>query len=69
MFFIESRLRKNNPEAKKKALQISKVIEKELFLFSGIFLSLAKRLGREGAYEFFKTKVMNEIAKTSMASL
>lgn len=34
-----------------------------------MFLALAKRLGRENAYEFFKTNVMNEIAKTSMALL
>lgn len=67
MFFIESRLRKNNPETKKKALQVSRVIEKELFTFSALYLALAKRLGREEAYEFFKTEVMNEIAKTSMA--
>ena len=67
MFFIELRLRKNNPETKKKALQISKVIEKELFTFSALYLALAKRLGREEAYEFFKTEVMYEIAKTSMA--
>ena len=31
-----------------------------------MFLALAKRLGREEAYEFFKTRVMNEIAQTSM---
>ena len=67
MFFIERRLRKDNPETKKKALQVSKVIEKELFTFSALYLALAKRLGREEAYEFFKTEVMYEIAKTSMA--
>ena len=67
MFFIELRLRKNNPETKKKALQVSKVIEKELFTFSALYLALAKRMGREEAYEFFKTDVMYEIAKTSMA--
>lgn len=68
-FTNQLKLKKEYPEARRKAAAISKVIEKELFLFSGIFLALAKRLGREGAYEFFKTKVMNEIAKTSMASI
>jgi 2-dehydropantoate 2-reductase len=67
MFLIEFRLRKNNPETKKKALQISKVIEKELFTFSALYLALARRLGREEAYDFFKTEVMYKIAKTSMA--
>ena len=62
-------LKKEYPETRRKAAAISEIIEKELFMFSGMFLALAKRLGREGAYEFFKTKVMNEIAKTSMALL
>ncbi len=68
-FTNQIKLKKEYPETRRKAAAISEVIDKELFLFSGIFLALAKRLGREGAYEFFKTKVMNEIAKTSMASL
>lgn len=63
------RLKKDYPETRRKAAAISEVIEKELFIFSGIFLALANRLGREEAYEFFKTKMMNEIAKTSMASI
>ena len=68
--FINQRKLKNEyPETRKKAAAISEVIEKELFVFSGLFLALAKRLGREEAYEFFKTKVMNEIAKTSMAAI
>ena len=62
-------MKKEYPETRRKAVAISEIIEKELFIFSGMFLALAKRLGREGAYEFFKTKVMNEIAKTSMALL
>lgn len=66
-FINQIKLRKKHPEARRKAAAISKVIEKELFVFSGLFLALAKRLGREEAYEFFKTEVMNEIAKTSMA--
>lgn len=67
MFFIEFRLRKNNPQTKKKAHDISKVIEKELFTFSALYLALSKRLGRKEAYEFFKTEVMEKIALTSMA--
>ena len=69
MYFAQRRLKKDYPETQRKAAAISKIIEKELFIFSGMFLALAKRLGRENAYEFFKTKVMNEIAKTSMALL
>jgi hypothetical protein len=69
MYFIQRRLKKDHPETQRKAMVISKIIEKELFMFSGMFLALAKRLGRENAYEFFKNEVMNEIAKTSMALL
>jgi len=66
-FFNQLKLKKENPGTRRKAADISKIIEEELFTFSGMFLALAKRLGREEAYEFFKTEVMNEIAKTSMA--
>ena len=62
----ERRLRRDHPETRRKAAAISPIIEKELFTFSAIFLALAKRLGREEAYEFFKTRVMDEIAQTSM---
>jgi hypothetical protein len=62
----QRRLRRYHPETRRKAAAISELIEKELFTFSALFLALAKRLGREEAYEFFKTRVMNEIAQTSM---
>ena len=62
----QRRLRRDYPETGRKAAAISDIIEKELFTFSAMFLALAKRLGREEAYEFFKAKVMNEIAQTSM---
>ena len=62
----QRRLRRNHPETRRKAAAISEIIEKELFTFAAMFLALAKRLGREEAYEFFKTRVMNEIAQTSM---
>jgi hypothetical protein len=62
----QRRLRRDHPETRRKAAAISDIIEKELFTFSALFLALAKRLGREEAYEFFKTRVMNEIAQTSM---
>ena len=68
-FLNQLKLKKENPETRRNAADISKIIEKELFTFSGMFLALAKRLGREEAYEFFKTKVINEIAKTSVASI
>ena len=69
LFFFQRKLRKDYPDTLKKVSAMGEVMEKELFTFSGMFLALAKRLGRENAYEFFKTEVMNEIAKTSMASL
>jgi len=69
LYFIQRNLKRDNPETLAKVTAIGSVVEKELFLFSGMFLALAKRLGRENAYEFFKTQVMNEIAKTSMPFL
>ncbi|MFC1651221.1 L-2-amino-thiazoline-4-carboxylic acid hydrolase [Candidatus Latescibacterota bacterium] len=69
MYFNQRRLKKDYPETQKKVAAISNVMEKELFVFSGMYLALAKRLGREQAYEFFNVKVMNEIAKTSMGLL
>ena len=65
-FTMQRRLKKEHPETRRKVLAMSDVLEKELFIFSAVYLALSKRLGRESAYEFFKTKVMNEIAKTSM---
>lgn len=69
MYLFQSQLKRSNPVTRAKAKSISKAIEKELFVFSGLYLSLAKRLGRNEAYDFFKEEVMNEIAKTSMALL
>ncbi len=69
MFFLRGKLKKEHPKTRIKALAIGESLEKELFLFSAMYLALSKRLGRENAYEFFKTKVMNEIAKTSMGLL
>ena len=68
-FTNQMKLKKEYPETHRKAAAISEIIEKELFMFSGMFLALAKRLGRKKAYDFFKTEVMNEIAKTSMAAI
>ena len=62
----QRRLKRDHPETRRKAAAIGETVEKELFTFSALFLALAKRLGREEAYEFFKTRVMNEIAQTSM---
>ncbi len=63
------RLRREHPETRRKAAAISETIEKELFTFSALFLTLAKRLGRQEAYEFFKAEVMNKIAQTSMREI
>ena len=65
----QRRLRRDYPETRRKAAAISDIVEKELFTFSAMFVALAKRLGREEAYDFFKTRVMNEIAQTSMGML
>lgn len=65
-FFNHRLLKKDYPDTRKRAAAISDIVEKELFIFSGLFLALAKRLGRREAYEFFKTKVLDEIAKKSM---
>jgi hypothetical protein len=63
------RLRRDHPDTRRRAAAISEIIEKELFTFSALFLALAKRLGREEASEFFKTRVMDELAQTSMGYL
>ena len=65
----QRRLRREYPEARRRAAAISDVIETELFTFSALFLALAKRLGREDAYEFFVAKVMNEMAPISMGQI
>lgn len=63
---LQRRLRRDHPETQRKAAAISETIEQELFTFAALFLALAKRLGREEAYEFFKTRVMNELAQISI---
>ena len=68
-FFNNIRLRKRYPEVQKEIAEINKTLEKELFVFSGLFLALAKRLGREEAYEFFNTKVINDMAKISIPAI
>ncbi|KAA3612014.1 MAG: hypothetical protein D8M58_19905 [Calditrichaeota bacterium] len=67
--FNNLRLRKQYPEVQKEIAEINKTLEKELFVFSGLFLALAKRLGRKEAYEFFKTKVINDMAKISILAI
>lgn len=68
-YLIQRRLRRDFPETRDKAAEISKAIEKELFALSGTFLALAKRLGRNEACEFLKNKVIYELAPTSMSFL
>ncbi len=69
MFFIARKLKKEHPETRKKAAALGKATEKEFFTFSALFLAMAKRLGRENTYEYFKTEVINEISKISMPAL
>ncbi|MFC1693008.1 L-2-amino-thiazoline-4-carboxylic acid hydrolase [Candidatus Latescibacterota bacterium] len=68
-YFLHRRLKIEHPETLKKAIALGKVVESELFIFSAMYLALAKRLGRKEAYDFFKIEIMNEIAKISMPSL
>lgn len=63
---IQRKLRKDHPETQRKAAAMGSTNEKELFMFSALYLALAKRLGRQEAYEFFKAEFINELAKTSM---
>ena len=67
--FNNFRLRKQYPEVQKEIAEINKALEKELFVFSGLFLAIAKRIGREEAYEFFNSKIINEMAKISMPAI
>lgn len=68
-FFNNARLRKQYPEVQKEIVEINKTLEKELFIFSGLFLAIAKRLGREEAYEFFRTKIINDMGKISIPAI
>ena len=67
--FNNFKLRKQYPEAQKEIAEINKTLEKELFVFSGLFLAIAKRLGREEAYEFFRTKILNDMGKISIPGI
>ena len=62
-------LRKQYSEVQKEIAEINKTLEKELFVFSGLFLAIAKRLGREEAYDFFNTKIINDMAKISIPAI
>lgn len=68
-YLIQRRLRRDFPETRQRAAAIGKIVEKELFALSGIFLALAKRLGRNEAYEFLRKEVIYKIALTSMPLL
>ena len=67
--FNNVRLRKQYPDVKKEIAEINKTLEKELFVFSSLFLAIAKRLGREEAYGFFRTKIINDMAKISIPAI
>ncbi|MHC5074452.1 MAG: hypothetical protein ACYTFE_06480 [Planctomycetota bacterium] len=67
--FNNVRLRKQYPEVQKEIAEINKTLKKELFIFSGLFLAIAKRLGREEAYEFFRTKIINDMGKISIPDI
>ncbi|NNL19082.1 MAG: L-2-amino-thiazoline-4-carboxylic acid hydrolase [Boseongicola sp.] len=68
-YSVQRGLRRDFPETRRRAAEISKIIEKELFALSGIYLALAKRLGRKEAYEFLKFEVIYKLALTSMPLL
>ena len=68
-YLIQRRLRRDFPETRRRAAAMGKIVEKQLFALSGIFLALAKRLGRKEAYEFLKNEVIYKTALTSMPLL
>ena len=68
-YLIQRRLRRDFPDARRRAAAMGKIIENQLFALSGIFLALAKRLGRKEAYEFLKIEVIYKTALTSVPLL
>ena len=68
-YLIQRKLRRDFPETRRRAARIGKIIEKELFGLSGVYLALAKRLGRKEAYDFLKFEVINKLALVSMPLL
>ena len=67
--FIQRRMRRDFPETRQRAAELGEVTERELFTLSGIYLALARRLGRNEAYEFLKYEVIRKLALTSMPLL
>lgn len=65
-FLNQRRLRRDFPESRRRAAAMGEIVEKQLFALSGIFLALAKRLGRKATYEFLKTEVIYRTAVTSV---
>ena len=64
------KLKKENTETYKKAFnKMGKVPANELIQLSALFLTLSEKYGREGAYEFLKTKILSEFGKYSMRDM
>lgn len=62
------RIKKQFPDAVKKARQISKVIEKELVMMGALFSAIADKRGRKIAQEFL-IDMMRKTAATSLPAL
>jgi len=65
-YLIQRRLKTDFPQARKRAAELGKIVENEIFSLSGMYLALAKRLGRNEAYEFLKHEMTYKLALTSM---
>ena len=68
-YLIQRLLRRDFPDTRRRAAAMGKIVENQLFALSGIFLALAKRLGRKEAYEFLKIEVIYKTALTSVPLL
>lgn len=68
MFLEQKALKKNYPEAYRKALKVSENAAKEITMLIAMFNIVARNEGREKAYEFLKN-IFQKVAKYSMPAL
>jgi hypothetical protein len=67
-FLRQRALRRNHPEAYSKALAISKSAAREITMLIAMYEVLARKEGKEGAYEVLK-KIFQQVAVHSMPAL
>ncbi len=68
MVFDQKTLKKNYPEAYLKALEVSEGAAKEITMLIAMFNVIARKEGKENAYNFLK-KIFQEVAICSMPAL